>query len=706
MKRTIPGAHGIGKVTMIFRPKKPTKSIWIKLLTAVFYMLFFAVMFVSFSWSRPTLKHTYVLPFFTAAFKVIDSVKAALSPASKPLVVNEQGFTLIAEQSAADVLYEQGYAHAMERMYQMEVYRRASLGRLSEVFGNRTVYMDRYSRTMGFAELAQRDYEALDEAVKGHLKAYCEGVNAYLSKESPWTLPVDWAFSYGLKAAAFTFRRPSDRNNIFRIAPWTPTDSLSVLRMLLCEQSAGGWEDDLLHLLAGRLDSRTGGHLATLLQPSTYAGERASRWMLPGLGGLVIAVSGAASSTGSALLGQSYDSSAHHKGFWYRNCLRAEDAMDVCGMSFPGVPFVLAGRTSHTSWAVLAADHHEEILTSTSSAADEEVVEDIFVYGHEEPLQLTRRSTGGAREVTDLLPAHLTHLLGGDIVLLKSSFLSTALDLGALLSLNQDQLPAGEAPGYRLIYSTSSGVIGEVGVEGTAEVIVAGEPVLLSAAQHPAGGGACSALCELLRSPTITPQEVAAVLEDTYSPTGHRLAALLAAHTSAPADDLRAWDGRYAAGSEVAQLVEGVRTYLLQHLYTLASNSSKADHYFYSLLTSNITAIPRLSARSLRTEGLLTLLEASTSSTLKTVLEAAIAHASAPNMWNEHVHSHPLAPLSPLLDELLAHRSEAKGGPDSCYQADSAFRMVADMSKESSQAVVAHGVGLQAASNAGKVGEL
>ena len=74
----------------------------------------------------------------------------------------------------------QGYVHAQERLWQMEVWRHISAGRLSELFGKSTLDQDRFIRTLGWRQAAERDLEALSEEARAAVDAYTDGVNAYI----------------------------------------------------------------------------------------------------------------------------------------------------------------------------------------------------------------------------------------------------------------------------------------------------------------------------------------------------------------------------------------------------------------------------------------------------------------------------------------------------------------------------------------------
>jgi penicillin G amidase len=74
-----------------------------------------------------------------------------------------------------------GYVHASERLYQMEIQRRAGQGRLAEVAGVDLVGVDKFIRTLGFYRLATSSFGALSPEAQAYYVAYADGVNAFLN---------------------------------------------------------------------------------------------------------------------------------------------------------------------------------------------------------------------------------------------------------------------------------------------------------------------------------------------------------------------------------------------------------------------------------------------------------------------------------------------------------------------------------------------
>lgn len=88
----------------------------------------------------------------------------------------------ILAENDPDVFFGLGYAHAQDRLWQMTVMRRTAQGRLSEIFGPRTVHIDKLLRRLDLYGLAHRSVEVQDDYTKAALRAYAAGVNARLDE--------------------------------------------------------------------------------------------------------------------------------------------------------------------------------------------------------------------------------------------------------------------------------------------------------------------------------------------------------------------------------------------------------------------------------------------------------------------------------------------------------------------------------------------
>ena len=129
------------------------------------------------------------------------------------------GVTHIAAGTSHDLFFAQGWVHASERMWQMEIWRRIGAGRLAELFGESQVATDSFIRTVDWRGAAERDLAALSDETRSFLDAYAAGVNAFLDGH-PNTLGLSFVVAGALagQGTGLAGLRPE---------PWTPLDTLT-----------------------------------------------------------------------------------------------------------------------------------------------------------------------------------------------------------------------------------------------------------------------------------------------------------------------------------------------------------------------------------------------------------------------------------------------------------------------------------------------
>jgi penicillin amidase len=108
--------------------------------------------------------------------------EVALAGLTAPLAIelDERAIPRIRASSFEDALRGEGYMHAQERFFQMDLLRRSAAGELAELFGERALPLDRAQRPFDFRRRAQRVLGELPEQQVAWLTAYTEGVNAGL----------------------------------------------------------------------------------------------------------------------------------------------------------------------------------------------------------------------------------------------------------------------------------------------------------------------------------------------------------------------------------------------------------------------------------------------------------------------------------------------------------------------------------------------
>jgi penicillin G amidase len=265
------------------------------------------------------------------------------------------------EQDAAAAL---GFLHARDRMFQLELMRRAASGRLSEIVGAATLPFDRMMRTLGLRQHAVADYAALPPDTQAVLQAYARGVNAWidlkgrfaapeflaLGEPEPWQ-PSDsllWAKTMGLWLS-MNWRQELSRQALAgRVAP-------AILDQLW--PSSKGWPaPDAMKDGSTRFASAATRLMAVLPdfpQPFTLPNTASNEW----------AVDGRHTATGAPLLAGDPHLAFGFPGIWYLARIDMPNRV-LAGATAPGVPFLVLGHNGKIAW------------TFTTTGAD---VQDIFI---------------------------------------------------------------------------------------------------------------------------------------------------------------------------------------------------------------------------------------------------------------------------------------------------------------------------------------
>ncbi len=247
----------------------------------------------------------------------------------------------------ADAWRALGFIHAADRLFQMELRRRAASGRLAEIFGASAVAIDREARLNGYAALARRDLELIGETERVALEAYADGVNAFLTDHA---LPLE------LRALSLT---PE---------PWTPADSLAFGRL---------FQDDLSSAIATERgafdDARARGTDAAISlldasEPGTSHVAQETRELLAGLsrsasvlaaaietapaGSNAWALAGSRTASGKPLLAGDPHLAVDRPGVWYAAHLTSADGLDAVGLTLAGVPGIVIGHDGRVAWSL------------------------------------------------------------------------------------------------------------------------------------------------------------------------------------------------------------------------------------------------------------------------------------------------------------------------------------------------------------------
>ncbi len=269
------------------------------------------------------------------------------------IVRDREGVAHIFAQTEMDASAALGFAHAQDRLWQLEMNRRIANGRLAEIVGTPGLETDRFLRTIGIRRTAEAIWTNVDADTRAHLLAYSRGVNAFL-ETSAAPLPPEFQI----------LRAPKPE-------PWTPVDSIGWSLMMALDLG-GNLGNEIMRLRlaqAGMSMERIGQILPPYpgetwpalpdytalykaLGPEARAAADAIRPFeigLEGIGSNNWVVSGARSETGKPLLANDPHLGLSAPALWYFARMTSP-AGTVIGASLPGAPGIILGRNERIAW--------------------------------------------------------------------------------------------------------------------------------------------------------------------------------------------------------------------------------------------------------------------------------------------------------------------------------------------------------------------
>jgi penicillin amidase len=272
---------------------------------------------------------------------------------------DEYGVPHIIAQSEYDAFFTVGYTHAQDRLWQMDLIRRVGMGRLSEIFGEPALKLDKMFRTLGLWRHAQKLSQSIDEDTRKALQAYTDGVNQFITINAG-KYPIEF-----------------DMLNV-EPEPWRLEHSLLVSRLMAWELNYSRWVDLLLAELIQRFGEEKAREIfpywsedAPFIIPNRLKGKTVTENLRPWFdtereycslfgvralesGSNAWVISGKKSTTGKPILANDPHLFLMSPARWYELHIIAP-TFDVAGMSIPGVPFVVVGRNQRIAWGVTNA---------------------------------------------------------------------------------------------------------------------------------------------------------------------------------------------------------------------------------------------------------------------------------------------------------------------------------------------------------------
>jgi penicillin amidase len=342
-------------------------------LIALVVIVLIAILYIAFWWPGAS----------QASFPQIDG-QIDLPALDAPVDVyrDPQGIPHIFASTEHDLFFAQGFVHAQDRFWQMDMNRHASAGRLSELLGSAGLETDRFLRTLGWERVAREELAMMDDENVTILEHYAAGVNAYLAGRSNAELSAEYLILPLL-------------NRGYAPNPWEPLNSLTWAKAMAWDlgKSKLNIEIDRSLMLA----ELTPEQVAELFPPypadkpvivndqSPFTPSEVSSVPAPDYAPAVLAalqqlsarldslqpfldlaggeflgsnswaVSGDLSASGSPMLANDPHLDVGIPHIWYQVGLHCRPVGpdcpdDMIGFSFPGVPGIIIGHNARIAW--------------------------------------------------------------------------------------------------------------------------------------------------------------------------------------------------------------------------------------------------------------------------------------------------------------------------------------------------------------------
>ena len=267
---------------------------------------------------------------------------------------DRHGVPHIVAQNEQDLYTVVGYLSAQDRLWQMDLLRRVTQGRLSEIFGKDLIDTDVLLRKLQIPETSHKLYSKINDKAKHNLIAYAKGVNAYLQNHKD-NLPFEF------KVLGYEPEK------------WQPQQSLYLVGFMSWNLELGYRMEIMLQSIKDKVSTE---QFAELLPdykaqkkyvypsykfPVKIETDTALIAALDNVGRLAPdifngsnnwVVSGKKSVTGKPIFSNDMHLHLDIPGIWTRMHLMIPGKLNVTGVVLPGEPFVVAGHNEHIAWGM------------------------------------------------------------------------------------------------------------------------------------------------------------------------------------------------------------------------------------------------------------------------------------------------------------------------------------------------------------------
>lgn len=267
------------------------------------------------------------------------------------VIRDDKGIPKITAQNDSDLYKAQGFIHAQDRLFQMDLARRQASGRLSEVVGKAAIENDKKFLIFSLRRAAEKSYEIYSDEAKKVLQDYADGVNAF----------IEYAKSKNKLPYEFTLLG-------YQPEKWTPIDSLTIGKYMAYDlgghwsyQAFNNWtlnhlgvekfkelnsiavhqDKDIEEIISINQSTAALIDETTALYETPHTDNGSNNWV----------VSGSKTQSGKPLLADDPHLSLSTPSIWYQMSLKSP-SVHVSGVIFAGIPGIILGNNENIAWGV------------------------------------------------------------------------------------------------------------------------------------------------------------------------------------------------------------------------------------------------------------------------------------------------------------------------------------------------------------------
>ena len=267
------------------------------------------------------------------------------------------GVPTLESEGIADLIRGQGLITARDRFFQMELIRRKMAGRLSELFGEKTVALDISHRQLGYEQVAVKSLALMDSTTREVWEAYAQGVNDYLANETlPWEMkvlgvsPEPWRAEDGLLVVLSMFEALNEPDNGEELAYNELSNRFSPSIVKFLTWDFGFLDSPIKSPKGFSFQTKTPTPQELNLRPQSSQRIDLPLFEREVYGSNAWVVSGQKTTTGKPLLAGDPHLNLTVPNIWYRSELKSKD-LNVRGVSVPGIPGIIIGRNPYFAWS-------------------------------------------------------------------------------------------------------------------------------------------------------------------------------------------------------------------------------------------------------------------------------------------------------------------------------------------------------------------